>query len=103
MVLIIKITKVDDSYDSKNIDVMVSSSMDAAKELVLKEINKEFDENWASLDKAAEILAEDLTDADWDEVARTFMWSDNGKGETFIIGKLNEREVNTKFQYFGLV
>lgn len=103
MVLVIKITKVDDSYDSKNIDVMVSSSMDAAKELVLKEINKEFDENWASLDKAAEILAEDLTDAGWDEAARTFMWSDNGKGETFIIGKLNEREVNTKFQYFGLV
>jgi len=98
MVEIIKLAYHDDSDASTSVEIMVCSSIDAAKEILLKKINKDFEGNWASLKEAASELKDDLEYCDM--TGTSFTWLDNGKGETYHIGSVNVREVNTKFQVF---
>lgn len=98
MIQIVRITFNDDKDASTSVDVMVCSSIDAAKEIILGEINKGFDGKWKSLPEAAKELNKDLTNCTWNEDEKDFMWFDNGKGENYMIGRINERAVNTKFQ-----
>lgn len=101
MIQIIRLRYHDDSNGSTSIDVMVCASKDCAKEIILNEINKGFEESFQSLNGAATELNNDLTSCTWDAEDETFSWYDNGKGETYIIGDVNVNEVNTKFQIFG--
>ena len=100
MVQIIRFTYHDDKDASTSVEVMVCSSIEAAKEIILKEINEGFEGNWKSLKEAAKDLDSELNDCTWDEDGRCFTWMDNGKGESYNIGRVNVREVNTKFQMF---
>ena len=101
MIQIIKHTLNDNSDASSSIDVMVCSSIPCAEEIILKEINKGFEEEWDSLESAAHDLNRDLAQSNWDKENRCFLWLDDGKGECYQIARINEREVNTKFQHIG--
>ena len=98
MIQISKITYHDDNEGSISMSTMVCSSINSAKGVILNELNKGFEGNWASLSDAATELSNDLMDCEWDEEKKTFHWGDNGKGETYIIVDINISEVNTKFQ-----
>ena len=98
MIQIIRITFNDDKDASMSIDVMVCSAIDAAKEIILGEINKGFDGNWKTLSDAASELCEEIYHCEYDEKNMSFSWEDNCKGETYKICRINMREVNTKFQ-----
>ena len=100
MIQIIRLTYHDDSDGSTSIDVMPCASIMSAKEIILIEINKGFEGDWKSLNEAATDLNDDLASCSWDEDNKAFSWYDNGKGETYIIGRINERELNTKWQKF---
>ena len=39
----------------------------------------------------------------WIEKEKKFYWNDNGKGEEYFINRVNEREVNTKYQHIGSI
>jgi len=99
MAQIIRLTYNDDSDGSIDIDIMLCSSKDCAKEIILDEINKGFNKEWKSLDDAANELDKELYGCTFED--DTFSWSDNGKGETYIIANLNLSEVNTEFQHIG--
>ena len=104
MIQIIKLTYNDDSYGTTDVEVMVCSSFDAAKEVILNVLNKDFEGSWKSLDEVAEELSEELTSASWDEEEKAFHWYEDGKGESYIIGRVNERKgVNVEFQNFGVI
>ena len=60
MIQITAITLNDDEYASRDIDVMVCSSINSAKEIILNGINKHFDGEWESLEAAANDLKEEL-------------------------------------------
>ena len=96
MVQIVRLTYNDDSYGSVDIDIMLCSSKDCAKEIILNEINKGFNEKWKSLDDAANELDKELYKCTFED--DTFSWFDNGKGESYTIGSLNLSEVDTEFQ-----
>lgn len=98
MIQIIKETFNDDKDASTGIEVMVCSSILAAQGVILDELNKGFDGNWASLKEAALALNKELEHCVWFENSREFSWMDNGKGVEYIIARINIREVNTKFQ-----
>jgi len=101
MIQIIRLTYHDDNDGSTSVDIMPCASIMSAKEIILKEINKELEGNWKSLNEAATELVNDLTSCAWDEDNKTFHWYDNGKGETYIVGRINERELNTNWQNIG--
>jgi hypothetical protein len=101
MIQIFKFTNSDDMLSTTHVDVMVCSSKDGAREIILNEINKDFEGNWKNLREAAMELNNDLGDCFFDE--DTFTWHDNGKGETYLISRINEKEVNTKFQNVGVI
>lgn len=100
MIQIIRLTYNDDKDASTNIDVMACSSKDCAKEIILNEINDEFDGKWKSLKDAAAELNNDLEHGHWDE-DNTFSWFDNGKGETYIVGSVETHDLNRGFTHFG--
>lgn len=102
MIQIVKLTYNDDNLGSIDAEVMPCASINTAKEIVLNEVNKIFEYNFKSLVEAVKKLSSDI-DASWDEESKTFSWADNGKGETYIICKINERELNTKFQRIGRI
>ena len=104
MVLLVKFTNVDDSDSTIFGEVMVCSSKDCAKEIILEIINKDFDGKWKNLREAEEELSKDLYECKYSEDKDddyVFLWHDNGKGEKYNIVHINEREVNTNFQYIG--
>ena len=101
MIQIFKFTNSDDMLSTTHVDVMVCSSKDGAREIILNEINKDFEGNWKNLREAAMELNNDLGGRFFDE--DTFTWHDNGKGETYLISRINEKEVNTKFQNVGVI
>ena len=103
MILIIRFTYNDDNVSSTDVDVMECSSKDCAKEIILNDINKGFDGKWKNLREAANELHNDIKSCFFSEDENTFTWHDNGKGETYLIGRINEREVNTKFQNIGVI
>jgi hypothetical protein len=105
MIQLIKIEYRDDKDASKSIEVMVCSSISAAKE-VNKLCLSDFEEDGEtfgkkSLDEIASILDNEIEECSWNEENKTFSWFDNGKGETYIIARVNMREVNNKFQRIG--
>lgn len=103
MIQITAITLNDDKYASRDIDVMVCSSIDSAKEIILDGINKHFDGEWTSLEEAASDLNDELDGCGWIEREKKFYWNDNGNGEEYFINRVNEREVNTKYQHIGSI
>ena len=100
MVQIIRLTYHDDKDASTSVEVMVCSSLEAAEEIILKEMNEGFQCKWNNLKEVAKDLNSELDCCMWDEDGRCFTWMDNGKGESYNIGRVNVREVNTKFQMF---
>lgn len=98
MIQVIKIVFNDDKDASTGIEVMVCSSILAAQGVILDELNKGFDGNWASLEEAALALNKELDHCTWFEKERELTWMDNGKGVEYTIARINIREVNTKFQ-----
>lgn len=103
MTQIIKLTYNDDKDGSTSIEVMVCSSVDAAKEIIRAEICNGFDGVWNTLEEASQELSDELTCCVWDEDSKTFHWYDDGKGCTYIIGEVWIMNVNTKWQKFGNV
>ena len=102
MIQIIKISYNDDKDASTSIQVMVCSSIPCAKEVILNELNKEFDGDWKSLKEAALALNKELEHCVWFEDDRELTWMDNGKGADYHIARINTIEgVNTKFQTIG--
>jgi hypothetical protein len=101
MVQIIRVYQNDDKDASMNISVMVCSSIEKAKETILDIINMDFDGNWGSLTDAASELNCDLEACEWDE--KSFRWFDNGQGDAYIIGSVNEKEMDNEFQDFGTI
>ena len=104
MIQIIKFTYNDDKVGSTDVDVMVCSSKDCAKEIILEIINKDFNGKWKNLREAAEELSKDLYECKYSEDKDddyVFLWHDNGNGEKYNIVSINQREVNTKFQNIG--
>ena len=99
MVQIVRIEQVDDANASMYISVMPCSSIEKAKETILDIINMDFDGNWGSLTDAASELNNDLEHCNWD--GNTFRWFDNGQGDAYIIGSVNEKEM--EFQKFGTI
>ena len=102
MIQLVAITYNDDTYASKDIDVMVCSSIDTAKETILNNINKKFDGEWDSLESAANELTMDLENAIWIENEKKFAWHDNGKGEEYMIAEI-EIMGNDNFQHVGTI
>lgn len=104
MIVLVKVTFIDDSDASKAIEIMPCSSINGAKEVLLEHLNKEFEAKWKTLEEAESDLSgfSDLEDCGMSEDGLEFHWWDNGKGETFFISRINEREVNTKFQRVGI-
>ena len=103
MVLLVKFAYVDDSDSTIFTDVMICSSKDCAKEIILDIINKDFNGKWKNLREASNELDNDIEGCFFSENENTFTWHDNGKGETYLIGDVNVREVNTKFQNIGVI
>ena len=106
MIQIIKFTYNDDKVGSTDVDVMVCSSKDCAKEIILNIINKDFNGKWKNLREAAEELSEDLYECEYSEDkddGYVFSWHDNGNGEKYNIVDINQKEVNTKFQSIGVI
>jgi Ni,Fe-hydrogenase III component G len=103
MIQIIRFTYNDDSFASIDVDVMVCSSKDCAKEIILNEINKGFNGKWKNLREAANELDNDIENCSFLEDENKFMWYDNGKGEAYLIGNLDVRELNTEFQNIGVI
>lgn len=101
MIQIVKVTLHDDKDASQSIEIMPCASIMSAKEVILNEINKEFDCSWNSLDEAANELNNCLSHGSWNEETKMFQWQDNGKGETYIIARINERELNKEFKQIG--
>lgn len=101
MIQIVKVTLHDDKDASQSIEIMPCASIMTAKEVILNEINKEFDGSWKSLDEAAKWLDDYEFYCAWDEETKMFQWQDNGKGETYIIARINERELNKEFKQIG--
>lgn len=101
MIQIIRLTYHDDKDGSTSIAIMPCASIMSAKEIILKEVNKGFEDDFKSLNEAATELSKDLVCCVWDEESNTFHWYDNGKGETYIVGRINERELNTNWQNIG--
>jgi hypothetical protein len=69
-----------------------------AEEIILGELNKGFDGEWKSLQEAVEELNDELIYCSWDKGQKTIQWLDNGKGETYIISRINESALNEKWQ-----
>ena len=106
MVLLVKFQHVDDSDSTIFADVMICSSKDCAKEIILDIINKDFNGKWKNLREAADELSEDLYECEYSEDKDddyVFLWSDNGNGEKYNIVSINQKEVNTKFQNIGVI
>ena len=103
MIQIIKFSSNDDCVTSTDVSVMLCSSKDSAKEIILNEINKGFESNWKNLREASTELNNDIGGCFFSEDEDIFTWHDNGKGDTYLIGRINEREVNTKFQNIGVI
>lgn len=101
MIQIVKVTLHDDKDASQSIEIMPCASIMSAKEVILNEINKEFDGSWKSLDEAANALNGNISECGWNEETKMFQWQDNGKGETYIIARINERELNKEFKQIG--
>jgi len=101
MVQIIRVHQNDDKDASMNISVMVCSSINAAKEIILNIINMDFDGKWTNLTDAASELNNDLQACEWDE--KSFKWFDNGQSDTYTIGRVDVRKVNTQFQDFATI
>ena len=104
MILLVKFLQVDDSDSTIFADVMVCSSKDCAKEIILNIINKDFKGKWKNLREAAEELSKDLYECRYSEDkddGYVFLWHDNGNGEKYNIVSINQTEVNTKFQNIG--
>jgi hypothetical protein len=97
MIQIIKIT-IDNSAVETGISVMVCSSIDAAKEAILNELNEKFNGKWTSLKEAALALNKQLEHCTWFEDDKVLNWMNNGMGNEYTIARINIREVNTKFQ-----
>ena len=97
MVQIIKTTHIDDKDASKTIEIMVCSSKNTAREIVLNEINKGFNGNYQSFVEAVEDLKDELFHVSFG--TNEFIWNDNGKGEEYHIVKINTTDgIDTKFQ-----
>ena len=103
MIEIIKFTYKDDSRATACINVKVCSSIPCAKVLILDEINMGFGGNWMSLSDAANDLKDELEECEWLEKEKIFVWADNGKKEVYFIGRINEREINTKWQNIAVI
>ena len=106
MILLVKFSQVDDSDSTIFADVMVCSSKDCAKEIILGIINKDFNGKWKNLREAAEELSKDLYECKYSEDKDddyVFLWHDNGNGEKYNIVRINQTEVNTKFQDIGVI
>ena len=103
MIQIIRLTYNDDNVGSTDVDVMVCSSKGCAKEIILNKMNENFNGKWTNLREAANELDNDIEGCFFSENENTFTWHDNGKGETYLIGSINIREVNTTFQNIGVI
>lgn len=84
IVLIYKETFNDDSEGSITKSIKVCSSIKEAKDIVLEEINKDFENDetkWESLEDATDdLLLSDIHSYCDNDV---FMWDDNGKGNVY--------------------
>ena len=103
MIQVIKFTYHDDASASTSMEIMVCSSIETAQRAILKAINKAFEGEWASLKGAAKALNYELSNCSWDEDCSTFVWFDNGKGESYSICKIDENKVDVEFQNVGVV
>ena len=97
MLQIIKITLNDDSVASKNIEVMFCDTLQDCKKMILKDLNNNFEEHWQSLNEAMADLENDMAYCSC--VNATFVWQDNGKGCSYIIGNvdINNKNVFSAF------
>lgn len=102
MILIIKLHYNDNSYAFINAEVMVSSSVDKAKEIVLNTLKSDFsEESWSSLEEVAKDLGESLYSASW--YNDIFTWRDNGQGDTYIIKELDDKKIDSEFEHLCYV
>ena len=99
MIQIIRLTYHDDKDGSTSLAIKMCGSIDNAKEVILANVNTDFDGEWESLNEAATELSKDLVCCVWDKGSKTFHWYDDGKGETYIICELERCE--TKWQNIG--
>ncbi len=97
MLQIIKITLNDDSVASKSIKAMFCNTLQDCKKMILKDLNNDFEEDWQSLNEANVDLENDMTYCSYDK--DTFVWEDNGKGCSYIIGNIDINSKN-EFQHF---
>jgi len=100
MLQIIKITLNDNSIVSKNIEVMFCDTLQGCKKMILKDLNNDFEEDWQSLNEAMADLENDMTHCSSDN--NTFVWEDNGKGCSYIIGNIDINNENN-FKHFNLL
>lgn len=101
MVILVKITFNDDKDASTNVEAMPCSSINEAKYIILGELNKDFSSNWTSLKDAAKELNGDLDSCICSPDEKDFLWMDNGKGVNYLLGRVNERDMNTKYFPMG--
>ena len=99
MLQIIKFTLNDDSVASKSIEVMFCNTLQECKKMILKELNNDFEEDWQSLNDAIVDLENDMAYCSCDNA--TFVWEDNGKGCSYIIGNIDINNEN-EFQHFNV-
>ena len=97
MLQIIKITLNDDSVASMNMEVMFCNTLEGCKKMILKELNNDFEEDWQSLNEAIVDLENAMTYCSYDN--DIFVWEDNGKGRSYIIGNIDINSKN-EFQHF---
>ena len=98
MIQIIKFIINDDSEASIDTQIMVCSSEQKAKEIILKEINDGFEANWKSLKEAESELSKELDDCQCLVDETSFTWFDNAKGESYDIITIDETKIDKEFQ-----
>ena len=101
MLQIIKITLNDDSFASKSIEVMFCNTLQECEKMILKELNNDFEKDWQSLNDAIADLENDVDYCSYDET--TFVWEDNGKGCSYIIGNIDIFSRKNEFQHFNVL
>lgn len=96
--LIYKETFNDDKDGSITKSIKVCSSIKEAKDIVLKEINKDFEDEWSCLEDVTEdLLVGDIHSYCDNDV---FMWDDNGKGNVYRFVEIDTE--SKEYQFIGL-
>lgn len=98
MIQIIKHIINDACEASVDTQVMVCSSEQKAKEIILKDINDGFEASWKSLKEAESELSKELEQCQCSENETSFVWFDNAKGESYDIVTIDETKIDKEYQ-----